>query len=109
MSEQFKNRRFKDLRGKISKPTLNSIKNMGFKELTDIQNEVLPKALDGADVVATAKTGSGKTLAFLIPAVELVTKFLKQQKLGMVNRFKVFIFQIIKLFIKLNIFILSPT
>lgn len=82
MTEQPKKVKFKDLREKISKSTLNAIKNMGFKLMTDIQAEVLPKALDGEDLVATAKTGSGKTLAFLIPAVELVIKLLKEQKQG---------------------------
>ncbi|CAH0723689.1 unnamed protein product, partial [Brenthis ino] len=82
MTEQPKKVKFKHLREKISKPTLNAIKNMGFKLMTDIQAEVLPKALDGDDLVATAKTGSGKTLAFLIPAIELVIKLLKEQKQG---------------------------
>ena len=34
-----------------------------------IQRQVLPLALAGRDVVATAPTGSGKTLAFLVPAL----------------------------------------
>ncbi|CAG9579741.1 unnamed protein product [Danaus chrysippus] len=55
---------------------------MGFKAMTDIQAEVLPKALDGNDVVATAKTGSGKTLAFLIPVVELVSSLIKEHQKG---------------------------
>ncbi|XP_034828828.1 probable ATP-dependent RNA helicase pitchoune [Maniola hyperantus] len=82
MEEKTKNSKFKDLKDKISKPTLSAIKNMGFKYMTDIQAEVLPKALDGDDVVATAKTGSGKTLAFLIPAVESVAKTLDESKQG---------------------------
>ncbi|XP_045449310.1 probable ATP-dependent RNA helicase pitchoune [Melitaea cinxia] len=55
---------------------------MGFKLMTDIQAAVIPKALDGADVVATAKTGSGKTLAFLIPVVELVAKLVNESSQG---------------------------
>ncbi|XP_045767201.1 probable ATP-dependent RNA helicase pitchoune [Maniola jurtina] len=82
MEEKTKNPKFKDLKDKISKPTLSAIKNMGFKHMTDIQAEVLPKALHGDDVVATAKTGSGKTLAFLIPAVESVAKALVESKQG---------------------------
>ncbi|KPJ19453.1 putative ATP-dependent RNA helicase pitchoune [Papilio machaon] len=69
-----KRTKFKTLKCAVSEATINAIKSMGFKYMTDIQAEVLPKALDGIDVVATAKTGSGKTLAFLIPAVEVVVK-----------------------------------
>ncbi|CAE7562119.1 ddx17 [Symbiodinium natans] len=39
-----------------------------------IQQEVLPLALAGHDIIATAPTGSGKTLAFLVPALTRVTE-----------------------------------
>lgn len=65
--------KFKVLK-QVSEGTLEAIKQMGFKHMTEIQSEVLPRALNGADIVATAKTGSGKTLAFLIPVVEIVLK-----------------------------------
>lgn len=67
-------KKFKSLKDKVSIETLVAIKHMGFKIMTDIQAEVLPEALDGFDIVATAKTGSGKTLAFLIPVVENVIR-----------------------------------
>jgi ATP-dependent RNA helicase RhlE len=41
-----------------------------FVTPTQIQEQSLPHALEGKDVLATSQTGSGKTLAFLIPAVE---------------------------------------
>ncbi|CAH2085452.1 unnamed protein product [Euphydryas editha] len=82
MEERSKNPKFRDFKNKISKQTYNAIKNMGFKRMTDIQSEVIPKALDGADVVATAKTGSGKTLAFLIPVVELVARLVNESLSG---------------------------
>ncbi|CAF4901246.1 unnamed protein product [Pieris macdunnoughi] len=76
MSKPNKNSKFKELN--VTKETYKAIKNVGFKYMTEIQAEVLPKALDGTDIVATAKTGSGKTLSFLIPAVELVAKLLNE-------------------------------
>lgn len=76
-------KKFKFLEDQISSPTMEAIKGMGFKTMTDIQAEVLPAALDGVDIVATAKTGSGKTLAFLIPAVETVIKCNEKQLRGM--------------------------
>eukprot|EP01080_Neovahlkampfia_damariscottae_P009337 gene9337-1424_t len=51
-----------------------SIKDMGFKYMTEIQAKSLPQLLAGKDLLAQAKTGSGKTLAFLIPCIELLHK-----------------------------------
>lgn len=76
--------KFKVLK-QASEHTLEAIKQMGFKRMTEIQSQVLPSALDGADIVATAKTGSGKTLAFLIPMVEIVLKNIEKKILGNVK------------------------
>jgi len=43
---------------------------MGFVETRPVQSAVLPYALAGDDVLASAETGSGKTLAFVIPILE---------------------------------------
>ena len=39
---------------------------------TPIQEQAIPCALEGKDVLATAQTGTGKTLAFLIPVIEML-------------------------------------
>ena len=41
---------------------------------TPVQEQAIPHALTGVDVIATAQTGTGKTLAFLIPALEMLAK-----------------------------------
>jgi ATP-dependent RNA helicase RhlE len=43
---------------------------MGFTAPTPVQREVLPIALAGGDLIATAETGSGKTAAFLLPLIQ---------------------------------------
>ena len=43
---------------------------LGWKELTPIQQKVIPLLRDGRDVVAQAQTGTGKTGAFALPLLE---------------------------------------
>jgi ATP-dependent RNA helicase RhlE len=43
-----------------------------FIDLTPIQEQAIPPALDGKDVIGTAQTGTGKTLAFLLPLIEML-------------------------------------
>jgi ATP-dependent RNA helicase RhlE len=43
---------------------------MGFEVPTPVQQEVVPLALAGGDLIATAETGSGKTAAFLLPLIQ---------------------------------------
>ncbi|HTO76771.1 MAG TPA: DEAD/DEAH box helicase [Thermoanaerobaculia bacterium] len=46
---------------------LRGVKEMGFTRPTPIQQDAIPPALAGRDVLACAMTGSGKTAAFLLP------------------------------------------
>ncbi len=45
---------------------LRGIEQIGFTDLTPVQEESIPLALLGRDVAAQAQTGTGKTAAFLI-------------------------------------------
>ncbi len=42
---------------------------MGIETPTPIQEQAIPPALEGKDLIATAQTGTGKTLGFALPAV----------------------------------------
>ncbi len=46
---------------------LRGVKEMGFTRPTPIQQDAIPPALEGRDVLACAMTGSGKTAAFILP------------------------------------------
>jgi ATP-dependent RNA helicase RhlE len=46
---------------------LRGVREMGFTRPTPIQNDAIPPAVQGRDVLACAMTGSGKTAAFLLP------------------------------------------
>jgi ATP-dependent RNA helicase DDX27 len=54
----------------LSRPLLRGIVAMGYVKPTAIQSSVIPVALAGRDICASAVTGSGKTAAFLLPILE---------------------------------------
>ena len=46
---------------------LRGVKELGFQRPTPIQDQAIPPAAAGKDLLACAMTGSGKTAAFLLP------------------------------------------
>ena len=56
----------------INKKIIEKTIELGFEELTTIQERCIPEIIKGRDVVGQAETGSGKTLAFCIPLIEKI-------------------------------------
>lgn len=56
----------------LKKELLKAIGDMGFTEATPIQEQAIPIALGGQDVIGQAQTGTGKTAAFAIPFLQLI-------------------------------------
>lgn len=55
------------------KPFLyDALLEIGFNEPTDIQERIIPKALNGTSVVGQSQTGTGKTHAFLLPILSRI-------------------------------------
>jgi superfamily II DNA/RNA helicase len=54
----------------LIEPVLKAIKLCGYTTPTPIQEQAIPKALAGHDLIATAQTGTGKTAAFVMPALQ---------------------------------------
>lgn len=51
---------------------IESLNVLGYLEPTAIQQQVIPAALKGSDIVGQSQTGSGKTAAFAIPLCQNV-------------------------------------
>jgi ATP-dependent RNA helicase RhlE len=47
-----------------------ALRTLGFERPTPVQREVIPPALEGRDILASAMTGSGKTAAFALPILQ---------------------------------------
>eukprot|EP01114_Cavostelium_apophysatum_P012490 TRINITY_DN2802_c0_g1_i2.p1 TRINITY_DN2802_c0_g1~~TRINITY_DN2802_c0_g1_i2.p1 ORF type:complete len:420 (-),score=103.99 TRINITY_DN2802_c0_g1_i2:210-1469(-) len=54
----------------LKRELLMGIFEKGFEKPSPIQEEAIPIALAGRDILARAKNGTGKTASFLIPALE---------------------------------------
>ena len=61
----FKNYNFKEY-------IFNALEDMKFKNPTEIQELVIPLALQGKDVIGKSPTGSGKTHAYLLPILNKI-------------------------------------
>ena len=53
---------------------MTALRIVGHTIPTEIQENAIPVALKGQDILAIASTGTGKTLAFLLPIFEKLTK-----------------------------------
>ncbi|MET4081573.1 ATP-dependent RNA helicase RhlE [Pedobacter sp. UYP30] len=61
---------FKDLN--LIAPILKALETQGYTQPTPIQEQSIPKILQGKDLLGCAQTGTGKTAAFAIPMLQLL-------------------------------------
>lgn len=58
----------------LSQELINAVDELGFTDMTEIQQQSIPMLLEGKDVIGRSNTGTGKTAAFGIPAVESINE-----------------------------------
>lgn len=58
----------------LAEPVQRAIAEMGFADMTPIQEQAIPVVLAGQDVMGAAQTGTGKTAAFALPLLQRLLK-----------------------------------
>ncbi|NLZ83418.1 MAG: DEAD/DEAH box helicase [Clostridiales bacterium] len=56
----------------LSEEILKSIKSLGYEHPTEVQERVIPYALEKRDLIVRSQTGSGKTASYGIPICQMV-------------------------------------
>lgn len=56
----------------INPKILRAVSEMGYTQMTPIQEQAIPQLMEGKDVIGQAQTGTGKTAAFGIPMLQKV-------------------------------------
>ena len=51
----------------LDEKIISALKDLDYKEATEIQKKAIPIALKKRDILAAAQSGTGKTAAFLLP------------------------------------------
>lgn len=56
----------------IDERIIKAVEEMGFENMTPIQEQAIPVMLGGKDLIGQAQTGTGKTAAFGIPVIQRI-------------------------------------
>src|SRR6202051_4645628 len=58
----------------LSEKVLKAVESSGYDTPTPIQEQAIPHALEGRDVLGIAQTGTGKTAAFTLPMLSMLER-----------------------------------
>jgi superfamily II DNA/RNA helicase len=56
----------------LNERLLSALKDAGYETATEVQLQAIPPAMEGRDLMVSARTGSGKTASFVLPALTRV-------------------------------------
>ncbi len=67
----------------LADPLLRAINDTGYTAPTQIQEQAIPKVMDGGDLLAAAQTGTGKTAGFTLPVLHrLISDPIAKRRVG---------------------------
>ena len=68
--------------GKLDQRLQHAIKDAGYSAPTPIQEQAMPRLLEGRDLIGIAQTGTGKTAAFMLPILNRLIKVRRPRHIG---------------------------
>ncbi len=58
----------------LSEKTIHAIEDLGYKEPTTVQKDVIPSILSGKDIFTIAPNACGKTCSYIFPLIDIISK-----------------------------------
>lgn len=56
----------------LTEETKKALEDIGYLEMTEIQEKAIPVILEGKDCIGQSKTGTGKTASYALPIIEMI-------------------------------------
>ncbi len=66
---------------KLTKEIKKALFEIGYVDMTSIQEKTLAPILDGKDIIAMSNTGTGKTAAFILPLIDKIDIDIKKTQI----------------------------
>ncbi len=58
----------------LSEKTIHAIEDLGYKEPTTVQKDVIPSILSGKDIFTIAPSSCGKTCSYIFPLIDIISQ-----------------------------------
>ena len=68
--------------GRLDQKLQQAVADAGYARPTPIQEQAIPRLLDGRDLIGCAQTGTGKTAAFMLPILNRLCKVRRPRHIG---------------------------
>lgn len=68
--------------GRLDQKLQHAVADAGYSAPTPIQEQAIPRLLEGRDLIGIAQTGTGKTAAFMLPILQHLVKVRRPRRIG---------------------------
>ena len=68
--------------GRLDQKLQHAVADAGYSVPTPIQEQAIPRLLEGRDLIGIAQTGTGKTAAFMLPILQHLVKVRRPRRIG---------------------------